>query len=70
MEDNPQQPVPIIDNALCDGCGLCIQACPYDVLSLFNGKAVISQPQACEYSGHCEMICPVHAINRPFQILM
>ncbi|MEK6222806.1 MAG: 4Fe-4S binding protein [Chloroflexota bacterium] len=70
MENKLIAPVPIIDKDLCDGCGLCVQACPHDALSLINDKAVVSLPQACEYEGHCEMICPVHAINRPFQILM
>ncbi len=70
MDSNTQnQPVPIIDHTLCDGCGLCVQVCPTHALALEDGKVAVARPDACDYAGHCEMICPVQAISRPFQII-
>ena len=63
------RPVPIIDHALCDGCGLCVRACPSHALALADGKAIVARPDACQYDGYCEMICPVQAITRPFLII-
>jgi NAD-dependent dihydropyrimidine dehydrogenase PreA subunit len=62
------RPTPIIDLALCDGCGLCVRACPSHALALEQGKAIVARPDACQYDGYCELICPVQAINRPFLI--
>jgi NAD-dependent dihydropyrimidine dehydrogenase PreA subunit len=72
MESPPDYgdwPVPVIDLEQCDGCGLCVEACPTRTLSLRNNMAVVSRPEACEYTGLCEMICPRRAIERPFQIV-
>jgi len=61
--------VPLIEQTRCDGCGRCISVCPSGVLSLENGKAVVSDPLACDYHGFCERVCPVQAIQRPFEIV-
>jgi NAD-dependent dihydropyrimidine dehydrogenase PreA subunit len=66
---NQHNPIPIIDTKHCDGCGLCVKACPTQAVGLDNSKAFIIDPQACEYTGLCEMICPVQAIHRPFIVL-
>jgi len=63
------RPVPIIDSVQCNGCGLCVCACPSRALALEQGKAIVARPEACRYDGCCEMICPVQAINRPFLII-
>ena len=69
--DNFEQtnPVPIIDSTLCNGCGLCVTACPTNALAMRDDKAVVAHPNACGYEGLCEMICPVHAIERSFLIV-
>jgi 4-aminobutyrate aminotransferase len=48
-----------------------------DVLTMAKGIAsglplsgVVTRPEACEYSGYCERICPRQAITRPFQIVL
>ncbi len=64
------RPIPLIDPQLCDGCGLCIRACPTKALELLDGKAVVAHPLACEYSGLCEAVCPTRAITRPFEIVI
>jgi len=70
MKDHPEQPLPIIDLSICDGCGLCVQACPDHALAIKNGKARITNPKVCGYHGYCEMICPGRVINRLFQIII
>ncbi len=64
------RPIPIIDPQKCDGCALCLRACPTRALRLKDGKAVVSNPLACEYSGSCEAVCPAQAITRPFEIII
>lgn len=61
--------LPEIDQRLCTGCGDCIPACKPRALGLLNGKAVILNPDACEYDGGCEPACPVGAIQLPFLIV-
>ena len=68
--DYGDRPVPIIDPARCNGCGLCVRVCPTGALALRHGRAVVAQPAACEYTGLCELICPTQAIQRPFVIVL
>ncbi|MDP2645066.1 MAG: ferredoxin family protein [Desulfobacterales bacterium] len=53
-----------IDTALCDGCGICVEACPMDVLR-FDGqtkKAFVKYLRDCQTCLLCEISCPVKAI--------
>lgn len=52
-----------IDLDLCDGCGICIDVCPMDVLRLDDrGKAVIAYGIDCDVCYLCEDECPQDAI--------
>ncbi|MDP2718377.1 MAG: ferredoxin family protein [Dehalococcoidia bacterium] len=53
-----------IDLDRCDGCGICIEACPMDVLRYDTGlrKAFIKYLADCQACLLCEMSCPVNAI--------
>ena len=55
----------VVDMERCKGCGVCISACPCNVLafsSQVNGKGyqyvVMAQPDACTGCASCGMICP------------
>jgi len=51
-----------IDNSACNGCGRCLQVCPYDAIELDNnGKAVIDQT-LCKQDGLCVKACPQNAV--------
>lgn len=58
---------PLIDHALCIGCGSCIEACPEKkVLGLIHGKAELINPAACIGHGACRSACPTQGITLVF----
>ncbi|HYE97143.1 MAG TPA: NAD(P)-binding domain-containing protein [Rubricoccaceae bacterium] len=58
---------PVIDPALCAGCGACVRACPEgDVLALIGGQAKVIAPARCVGHGMCERSCPTEAISLVF----
>src|SRR5258707_3174997 len=61
---------PIIDDALCLGCGACVKACPeqphHEVLGLINGKAALFGPTDCIGHSACQTVCPFDAITLVF----
>jgi len=52
----------IIDKERCTGCGLCVQICPSQAISLVNGKAKIIG-DCSFFCDHCAAICLVEAIR-------
>ena len=61
---------PVVDPAICIGCGSCVKACPeqpeHQVLGLINGKAELIGPTDCIGHGACRVSCPVGAITLVF----
>jgi len=61
---------PLIDHALCQGCGSCINVCPerpkYNVLGLIHGAAELIDPTNCIGHGACATACPYDAITLVF----
>ncbi len=58
---------PVIDPALCLGCGTCVAACPEgDILGLVKRKAQLVSPSSCIGHGACKEACPTNAITLVF----
>lgn len=61
---------PLIDPAVCIGCGACTTVCPempeHRVLGLVEGKAALVSPTDCIGHGACQAACPVGAISLVF----
>lgn len=53
-----------VDELVCNGCKMCVEICPLDVLRFDRGKkkARIAYPLDCQSCVLCEMYCPVDAI--------
>lgn len=52
-----------IDEAKCNGCGLCIPNCPEGALQIIDGKARLISDLFCDGLGACIGHCPQGAIN-------
>lgn len=54
-----------IDTRLCNGCGICAEYCPMDVIRIDNAtkKAFIKYIRDCQSCFLCERECPVAAIE-------
>lgn len=61
---------PLVDPALCRGCGACLLACPerpqHTVLGVINGIAELIEPSSCIGHGACKSACPYDAITLVF----
>lgn len=53
----------VIDEELCVGCGLCVDACQGGALELVDGKAKVVREDYCDGLGRCLPVCPVGAIS-------
>ena len=52
-----------IDEAKCNGCGLCVNACAEGAIQMINGKAKLVSEIYCDGLGACLDCCPVDAIS-------
>jgi len=65
--DQPASLHPIIDPAICIGCGACVTACPEGkILGLVHGKAQLIEPAHCIGHGACADACPMDGITLVF----
>ena len=60
-----------VRNSHCTGCEMCVTACPYNAITLENGKALVNEV-LCEGCGSCSATCVRSAIevknSTPLQI--
>lgn len=52
-----------IDEAKCNGCGLCVNACAEGAIKIINGKAKLVSEIYCDGLGACLGHCPQNAIT-------
>jgi dihydroorotate dehydrogenase subfamily 1 len=57
---------PVLDLALCNGCGLCELSCDHDAIEVVDGKAVIDE-ELCSRCGLCLSRCRPGALLWPAQ---
>lgn len=62
----PEVEVPIIDQGLCNGCGLCVQICPDRILVMASTNKAEVEGDHCMQCGHCYAVCPEEAVAVPF----
>ena len=53
----------VIDESLCNGCGLCVDACHEGAIELKDGKAKLMHEHYCDGLGDCLPACPTGAIT-------
>lgn len=56
------QPVPAVDEALCDRCGECSDACRFHAIAVTASKVLLF-PEICHSCGGCVEVCPRGAIS-------
>jgi len=52
-----------IDEAKCNGCGLCVPSCAEGAIKIVNGKAQLAADNLCDGLGACLGECPQDAIR-------
>lgn len=53
----------VLDEAVCMGCGACVDVCPHAVFLIEEKKARIVSRGTCMECGACARNCPVSAIS-------
>jgi len=54
--------MPWIDVERCSGCGICVEECPVNAISVENQKAKMNMEE-CIRCGTCHSVCPVEAVR-------
>ena len=54
--------MPWVKQEECIGCGICVEECPVNAISLKEGKAVINM-EKCIRCGKCHNVCPQEAVK-------
>lgn len=55
-------PKAVINEDLCNSCGLCLDHCRFGAINRIEGQVLID-PYACEGCGVCQAVCPRNAIE-------
>lgn len=56
--------IPVIRRDWCKGCGICVEFCPKDALTMDKTeKAELTYPEKCNSCQMCELRCPDFAVE-------
>jgi MinD superfamily P-loop ATPase len=66
----PKYDMPIIDEAKCNKCGLCVSICVCGALKMEEGAVKAVHVDNCGWCTMCELVCPTGAISCPFEIVI
>jgi MinD superfamily P-loop ATPase len=55
-------PVPVVDEAACDGCGECGRFCRFHAIAAVEGPPLVF-PELCHGCGGCVLVCPRRALH-------
>jgi len=74
MSQNKSKPesksrMPVIDQAKCNGCGLCVTVCTCHALIIRDNVITAIETDNCGWCGNCEAVCETGAITCPFDIV-
>jgi len=53
----------VIDRSGCTGCGICVERCPVDAITLGDDGAAVREEKYCIGCGVCARFCPADAIS-------
>jgi ferredoxin len=53
----------VLDEARCNGCGLCVEVCPHAVYTIASHRARIGRRESCMECGACRRNCAQGAID-------
>ncbi len=62
--------IPVIEQAKCNGCGLCISVCNCNALVLIDNVVRVIATEECDWCTQCEAVCPTRAISCFFEIII
>ena len=62
--------MPVVDQAKCNGCGLCISVCYCGALVMADNVVIVVETEECGWCTQCEAVCPTGAISCPFDIVI
>lgn len=54
--------MPVVDEELCDGCGVCREVCEFNAITILGGKPLVFE-ELCHSCNSCVTFCPQKAIG-------
>lgn len=55
--------LPLLDDALCTGCGWCAAVCPTECLEMDGPLPWLPRPAECVSCTLCAIVCPAQALH-------
>lgn len=60
--------MPVVDEALCNGCRVCVNFCKFNALAYIGGQLKIFE-EICHSCGGCMLLCPVKALSEKDKVI-